>query len=446
MKIIVIGTGYVGLITGLSFSRFGHKVTCIDNNKEIVEKINNGIPTFFENGLQDLLNQELSSGRFKACLSLKECIEEVDLIFVAVGTPSLKNGSINMRFIKQVSVLIGKEIKHRNRFISIIIKSTVLPTTTDTLVREIIEKYSGKILGQFGLGMNPEFLREGSALKDFMEPDRVVIGFEDLKTKEYLDYLYKSWDCEKLFVNTRTAELIKYANNCLLALQISASNEIANLSAFIGNIDIKEVMLGVHLDKRWNPKLNNKRVNPQILDYLYPGCGFGGSCFPKDIKALINFGKKKENEMKILQSVIELNSNQPKIIIRDLSKVINLNSQNIMILGLSFKPDTDDIRESPALIIVRELLKENNRVFLHDPIAIDNFKKEIGFSTKITYSNNWEDDIHNSSIVIILTKWKEYEKLNSKDLNGKIIYDARRLLKKENISCKKYMSIGLSVL
>ena len=445
MKIVVIGTGYVGLITGLGFSKFGHKVTCIDKNNEIVDKINNGIPTFFENGLNDLLNEQLSSGRFNASTSLKECIDGVDLIFVAVGTPSLKNDSIDLSYIKQVSVLIGKEIKHINRFISIIVKSTVIPTTTDTLVREIIEEYSEKKLGDFGLGMNPEFLREGSALKDFMEPDRVVLGYEDIKTKGYLNDLYKSWDCEKLFVNARTAELIKYANNSLLALLISASNEIANLSALIGNIDIKEVMFGVHLDRRWNPKVENERINPQILDYLYPGCGFGGSCFPKDVKALINFGNEKGNNMKILKSVIELNSNQPKIIIRDLSKFINLNSQNIMILGLSFKPDTDDIRESPSLIIVRELLKKNHKICLHDPIAMDNFKNEIGFNTKIRYSNNWEDDICNSSIVIILTKWKEYEKLNNKDLSGKIIYDARRLLQMESINCQKYMSIGLSI-
>ena len=444
MKIIVIGTGYVGLITGLSFSRFGHKVTCIDNNKEIVEKINNGIPTFFENGLQELLNQELSSGRFNASINLKECIEGVDLIFVAVGTPSLKDGAIDLSYIERVSELIGNEIKHLNRFISIIIKSTVLPTTTDTLVRNIIEKFSEKKLGQFGLGMNPEFLREGSALKDFMEPDRVVLGYEDLKTKEYLDSLYNSWDCEKLFVNTRTAELIKYANNSLLALLISASNEIANLSALIGNIDIKEVMSGVHLDKRWNPKLKNKRINPQILDYLYPGCGFGGSCFPKDVKALIDFGQKRENDMLILKSVIDINANQPKIIIRDLSKFTDLNYQNILILGLSFKPDTDDIRESPALTIVGEFLKTNSKICLHDPIAMNNFKNQIGFNSKIRYTKNWEFDIDSSSIIVILTKWKEYEKLNHKDLSGKIIYDARRLLARENLNCEKYMSIGLS--
>ena len=444
MKIIVLGTGYVGLITGLGFSKFGHTVTCIDKNKEIVEKINKGIPTFFENGLQQLLKQELSLGRFNASTNLKNSIDGVDLIFVAVGTPSLKDGGIDLSYIKEISILIGNEIKNINRFISIVIKSTVLPTTTDTFIRQIIEKYSGKILGEYGLGMNPEFLREGSAIKDFMEPDRLVLGYEDLKTKKYLDNLYKSWNCEKLFVNTRTAELIKYTNNSLLALLISASNEIANLSTLIGNIDINEVMNGVHLDKRWNPKINNKRINPQILDYLYPGCGFGGSCFPKDVKALVDFGQKKENDMKILKSVIEINSNQPKIIMRDLSKVINLNSQNILILGLAFKPETDDIRESPALIIVREFLNKDNTIYLHDPIAMANFKKEIGFSRKLKYSKNWEDDVANSSIIIILTKWKEYEKLNSKNLNGKIIYDARRLLKKENINCQKYMSIGLS--
>ncbi len=443
MKIIVIGTGYVGLITGLGFSSLNHQVTCVDINEKVVEKLNKGIPTFFEKGLEDLLKKELSSGRFKANTNLKEDIQEVDLIFIAVGTPSLNNGKIDLSFIKTVSETIGKEIKNIDRFISIIVKSTVLPKTTDTLVREIIEDFSEKELGEFGLGMNPEFLREGSALEDFMNPDRIIIGFEDIKTKKSLANLYESWDCEKIFVNTRTAELIKYTNNGFLALLISATNEIAKISSSIGNIDIKEVMHGVHLDKRWNPKVNNKRVYPKIIDYLEAGCGFGGSCFPKDVKALIKYGEENGNDMKIFRNIIEINNDQPKTIIRDLSKVTSFEDKNILILGLAFKPGTDDVRESPAIAVVKELLKKDIKIFLHDPIAIINFKKEIGANSKIKFINNWLDQVSKSAIIIILTKWEEYEKLNYSNLSGKIIYDARRVLSKEKLYCRKYMSIGL---
>ena len=399
MNIIVIGTGYVGLITGLGFSSLNHQVTCVDINNEVVEKLNKGIPTFFEKGLEDLLNKEISSGRFKATTNFKKDIQEVDLIFIAVGTPSLNNGKIDLSFVKKVSETIGKEIKNIDRYISIIIKSTVLPTTTDTLVRELIEKFSEKQLGEFGLGMNPEFLREGSALEDFMNPDRIVIGFEDVKTKKLLENLYKSWNCEKIFVNTRTAELIKYTNNTFLALLISATNEIARISSSIGNIDIKEVMHGVHLDKRWNPKVNNKRVYPKIIDYLEAGCGFGGSCFPKDVKALINYGEEKGNNVNILKNIIEINNDQPKTIIRDLSKVTSFEEKNILILGLAFKPFTDDVRESPAITVVKELLKKDTKIFLHDPIAINNFKKEIGDNENMKFINNWLYQVSKSEII-----------------------------------------------
>tara|TARA_Y100000589_G_scaffold315100_1_gene338211 strand:- start:628 stop:1965 length:1338 start_codon:yes stop_codon:yes gene_type:complete len=443
MKIIVIGTGYVGLITGLGFSSLNHQVTCVDVNRKIVDKLNSGIPTFYEKGLKDLLTKEISSGRFKVTTSLKEDIKDVDLIFIAVGTPSLENGKIDLSFIKQASETIGKEIKNIDRFISIIIKSTVLPTTTDTLVREIIKKFSEKDLGEFGLGMNPEFLREGSALNDFMLPDRIVIGFEDIKTKKYLENLYKSWNCEKIFVNSRTAELIKYTNNTFLALLISATNEIANISSSIGNIDINEVMNGVHLDKRWNPKVKNKRISPGILDYLQAGCGFGGSCFPKDVKALIKYGEEKGNDVDILKNIIQINNNQPKIIIRDLLRVTSFKNKNILILGLAFKPGTDDVRESPAISVVNEFLRRDIKIFLHDPIAMINFKKEIGSNENLKFVDNWLDQVSKSEIIIILTKCKDYQKIYHSNLSDKIIYDARRLLNKEDFLCKKYMSIGL---
>ena len=290
MNIAVIGSGYVGLITGLSLSKIGNQVRCVDLNQGIIKNLNLGIPHFFEEGLQELLRSEIDSGRFKASSKLEHLDLEFELIIIAVGTPSDSEGNIDLNYIKSASKDVGRFIKKSKNFISIVIKSTVLPSTTDTLVREIIENESSKVLGEFGLGMNPEFLREGSAIEDFMNPDRIVIGTEDEETKSKLKKLYSSWNCDKIFVNSRTAELIKYTNNCFLALQISASNEIANLAYDIGGIDVADVLKGVHLDKRWNPIKNGERSHPGILNYLKAGCGFGGSCFPKDVKALRNLG------------------------------------------------------------------------------------------------------------------------------------------------------------
>ena len=239
MKIAIIGSGYVGLITGLCLASKGNDVRCIDLNKKVVDQINNGIPCFYEKGLEQLLKQQLNLKKFYAFSNLNEIDFEVELIIIAVGTPSDKNGSIDLRFIKQASKDIGLYIKNLNHHISIVVKSTVLPRTTDTIIRRNFRKRKFKKIGEFGLGMNPEFLKEGNAIDDFMYPDRIVIGSEDDKTKTKLKDLYRPWDCEKLFVNSRTAEFIKYANNCFLALQISTTNEIANLAFEIGQVVFK---------------------------------------------------------------------------------------------------------------------------------------------------------------------------------------------------------------
>lgn len=442
MKITVIGTGYVGLITGLCLSSLGNEVTCIDINISIVQKLNNGLPTIFEDGLEDLLKSELSSKRFKVSMNIKKSISESETVFIAVGTPSLENGEIDLSYIEKALITVSRELRNINRYISIVIKSTVLPTTTDTFIRKLIEKYSGKKLGQFGLGMNPEFLREGSAINDFMNPDRIIIGTEDFQTQKNLEELYKNFNCEKILVNTRTAELIKYANNSLLALLISATNEISNLSALIGKIDIKDVMRGVKLDKRWNPIINNKRIYPGILEYLNPGCGFGGSCLPKDVSAFIKLGLEKGKDLKIMKSILDVNINQPKQIIIDLEEIIDLHKKKILILGLSFKPGTDDVRMSPSLSLVRELSKQENDIYAHDPVSIDNFKKEINLKIKIHYCKSWDENLKEVDIVILLTGWDMYKKIYGLNLKNQIIYDARRILKKEKLICKRYLGLG----
>ena len=443
MNIAIIGSGYVGLITGLCLSKQNNIVRCIDLNTQIVENINNGIPHFFEEGLNELLADELEAKRFKALSSLENIDIEIELIIIAVGTPSDNSGDIDLSYIEEASKNIGKFIKKNKHHISIVIKSTVLPTTTDLFVRQILEDESSKKVGDFGLGMNPEFLREGSAIKDFLYPDRVVIGWEDKKTKERLEKLYSPWDCEKIIVNSRTAELIKYTNNCFLALQISASNEFANLAYKIGNIDIEDVMSGLNLDKRWNPKKNGKRLNPGILNYLKSGCGFGGSCFPKDVKAIRNYGIKKGLKMEMARSIININNRQPAELVKIMEEIDNLEKLSILILGLSFKENTDDIRESPAIQIIKQLRNKVKKIFAHDPMAIENFTLVIPPQKKLEYVKNWENFVTRSDVILVLNGWKNFKKLENFDLRKKYLIDPRRVFNK-SINVKKYLTIGLN--
>lgn len=444
MNIAVIGSGYVGLITGLCLAEKGNNVRCIDLNKNIVANINRGIPHFYEVGLKTLLNDQLKSKKFFGLTNLN-CLDiDIEIIIIAVGTPSEITGDIDLSFIKNVSKEIGIFLKNINQHISIVVKSTVLPGTTDKLIKKIIEKESSKDLGEFGLGMNPEFLREGNAIHDFLNPDRIVIGSEDQKTTLRLKKLYENWNCEKLYVNCRTAEFIKYANNCFLALQISTANELANLAFEIEKVDIDEILYGVHLDKRWNPTINGKRSNPGILQYLKAGCGFGGSCFPKDIKAMRNLGQNRGLKMKMLDSIIEVNDHQHLEVLNIISNIKYLHEIDLLFLGLSFKENTDDIRESPALKIIPLLENKTKKIFAHDPLAIENFRKETIQFEGLEYIDDWEDKVESCKVIVLLTKWKEYKKLEEFNLKDKIIVDPRRFIDKNKIKVNKYLSIGLN--
>jgi UDPglucose 6-dehydrogenase/GDP-mannose 6-dehydrogenase len=305
VNVAIIGIGYVGLVTGVCLSAKGHKVTCLDINPGIVKRLNQGEPHLYEKGLRELLSSVISNGLFRAALAEPQALEGSSITIIAVGTPSV-NGSIDLSSVGNAGLLFARYLKGTRRYSSVVLKSTVIPGTTDTYLRTIIEHESGMVLGEFGLGMNPEFLREGEAIEDFMEPDRIVIGYEDNTTKSLLEELYSPWGCTKLFVNTRTAEMIKYANNCLLATQISAVNELANIASAVSGVDIFEVMQGIHLDKRWSPILEDgQRVQPEILTYLRPGCGFGGSCFPKDVEALLSQARSLNAPALILEAVLE---------------------------------------------------------------------------------------------------------------------------------------------
>ncbi|MCD6473677.1 MAG: UDP-glucose/GDP-mannose dehydrogenase family protein [Thermoplasmata archaeon] len=405
MDITVVGAGYVGLTTGVAFAELGNNVRLIDIDKEKIEKIRKGIAPIYEEGLQEMLQRNMD--RIKATTTYNEID---DIVFVCVGTPSLPDGSINLSYVKEAVENAARNMEEG----IIVIKSTVFPGTTEKILRPIAEKYSNKI----SLAMNPEFLREGKALHDFMHPDRIVIGARDEKTAEMLKELYKPIDAPILVTNPTVAELIKYASNAFLATKISFANEIGNLAKMLG-IDVYEVMKGVAMDHRISPY------------FLNAGVGFGGSCFPKDLKALRAGAKKLGYDMRLIDAVLKINEEQPLRLLKILEKYVELEGSIIAILGLAFKANTDDVRESRAIPIIKELLKRGAKIKAYDPMAMENMKKIF---PEIEYCNSIEKAIENADACLILTDWKEFEEINFDAMKRKIVIEGRRILKnKEGI-------------
>jgi len=445
MKVAVIGTGYVGLVSGVCLAAKGHDVTCVDLDPTIVTRLNRAEATIHERNLPALLFEVIAARRFRVTLHLPEALEDAEVALLAVGTPSIR-GEIDLSQVLGAARAIGQFVATSDRYLSVVVKSTVIAGTTDTVIRKEIEQASGKRLGEFGLGMNPEFLREGEAVADFMEPDRIVFGHEDEITLERLQRLYAPWDVDKIVVNTRTAELIKYANNALLATQISTVNEFANLAAAIGGIDIMDVMAGVHMDKRWNPAVAGKRVDPGILTYLVPGCGFGGSCFPKDVQALRTQGERHGVPMAMLNAVLDVNDAQPYQVCEILKRQCgSLAGKRVLLLGLAFKPDTDDVRESASLRIASDLLAADAALCVHDPVAAEPFAKAMGGQAdELTFTEDWQAAVVDHEIIVVATRWREYGDLVHLPLSGKMIFDARRMFQRADLSEAHYVSIGLS--
>tara|TARA_B100001063_G_scaffold245589_1_gene281713 strand:- start:1721 stop:3061 length:1341 start_codon:yes stop_codon:yes gene_type:complete len=446
MKIAIIGTGYVGLVSGVCFASKGHMVTCFDLNKDTIDILKNGQTPIYENGLVELM-LENRKNIFYEVLDTKTEVNllEFDAIIVAVGTPTVK-GKIDLSQIKSVAIMIARLLKNSEKYISIILRSTVLPGTTDTFFKNIIENQSGKKLGQFGLGMNPEFLREGSAIEDFLKADRIVMGYEDTATLNIMREMYSSWNCQKLQVNSRSAEMLKYVNNTLLATLISSVNEHANIARQIGGIDFKEVMHSVYLDNRWSPLMaDGNKLFPKILDYLKPGCGYGGSCFPKDVRALSAIAKEMSVQPKIIDAVIEVNNNQPNLIVEILkNKVKNISNKRVLILGLAFKPETDDVRDSVSLKIINLLHDKVLSLSAHDPVAIENTKKLMSPLVNLNYVDDWKNAIYKADIIIIATNWSVYKSIEQLEgiISDKIIFDTRSLLDTSIIDNKNYLSFN----
>ncbi len=446
MKISVIGSGYVGLVSGVCFAETGHDVVCIDLDQEKVDKINQGIPPIYERGLDDLLKKN-SKQRLTATTDFNRAVAETDVSFIAVGTP-FDGKEIDLTYIKKVSEQIGKVIGEKNTYHMVVVKSTVVPGTTDTVVLPILESHSGKKAGvDFGVGMNPEFLREGEAIQDFMVPDRIVMGSVDKKGHELLEEIYAGFrDAPKIRTTNKTAEMIKYTSNSLFATMISFSNEIANLCTSLGDIDVTEVMKGVHLDKRLTPLVDGKRLVPTFTTYIEAGCGFGGSCFPKDVKALISHGKTVGRSMDLLEAVISVNEKQPLQVISMMEKHCkNLQDLNIAILGLAFKPGTDDMRESPAIPVIQHLRNHGANINAYDPVASHEAEKLFG-KHKIQYCKTLMQTIEKADVIILLTAWEEFKSLPDIIANlsvSPLVIDGRRMLDKKQIA--NYEGIGLQV-
>lgn len=446
MKISVIGTGYVGLVSGLGLASVGHSVVCYDLNPEIIQSLNNGIPTIHEDGLEPLLKQLLRSGNIAFELLTSESLSLSDVILIAVGTPS-KDGNIDLSFIRSAAKSAGESLNLSTHPVSIIVKSTVTPGTTSIVVREEINAVLEKPTREFGLGMNPEFLREGSAISDFQNPDRIIFGHEDQIALGHLRQMYESYNCPKIEVNTKTAELTKYANNFFLALQISASNEIANLASSLGGIDPLEVMSGVLYDRRWSGDWEKGESPHGIGAYLKPGPGFGGSCFPKDVEALISLGEESGGNQTIAQAVLNVNRNQPKQVAALLLGE-NFERKKILILGLAFKPDTDDVRETPANGFISALVSMGIKVLAHDPIAIQNFQSTFSsVSSSVTFVPDWKSAALEADVVVLLTPWEEYvtgvPKLSADYLT---LIDPRRAIHQSSLPTNwTYKSLGINL-
>lgn len=425
-KITIIGTGYVGLVTGAGISEFGHDVTCVDIDKDKIQKLNLGEIPIYEPELETIIKNNKSKGRLNFGTDINKAIKNSQIIFIAVGTPMSKNGDSDLSAIEEVAKIIGANL---NSYKVICTKSTV-PVGTGKKIEEIIKSINKSI--EFDYVSNPEFLREGAAVKDFFVPDRVVIGSSSQKAFEIMQDVYRPlYLNETPIVNTNveTAEMIKYASNAFLALKISYINEIANLCELVG-ADVHVVSKTMGQDGRISSK------------FLHPGPGFGGSCFPKDTMALANAGKKNKIKMNTVEAAIKTNNEQKLRMVDKIKSLLDnkIKDKTITVLGLAFKPKTDDIRDAASTIIIPKLINEGAIINTYDPVAMDNFKS---LKYKINYFDNWQDAVKGADALILLTEWNEFRGIDLLELKSllkePIVLDTKNIL-----SIKKLNSIGFS--
>lgn len=443
MRVTVVGCGYVGLVTAVCLAEIGHTVVCVDSDQAKVDAINFGTPIIYEKSLDLLLKRQLSLGSLSASTTLDIEIENSDVSIIAVGTP-FNGNAIDLSYIKEVTKSIGGALS-RNRYHVVCVKSTVTPGTTNGLVRSLLESTSSLTAGvDFGLCMTPEFLAEGSAVSDFMNPDRIVIGCFDQRTEAVVRSLYAPLHCSDILVTSpTTAELGKYAANSLLATLISFSNEIAAISSRCEDTDAVEVMRTLYLDRRLSPLTDNGRVSPGILSYLHAGAGFGGSCFPKDVRSLISFASTLGVNANILKQVMSRNDEQPGELVRLLRIKAggDLKGRRVAVLGLSFKPGTDDVRETPAIKVLDILVRLGANVIAHDPVASTRIADVF---PDVMFTENLESAIDEAEYALIITAWPEYQDLPKLLKDARIpIVDGRRIINPE--AYENYTGIGRPV-
>lgn len=436
MKITVVGSGYVGLVTGTCFAEIGIEVTCVDIDQEKISKLEKGISPIYEPGLDEMLVRNIEKGRLRFTTDLTSCVNDAEVIFSAVGTPPDEDGSADLQYVLDVARTVGKVM---NKHLIIVTKSTV-PVGTARKVRNAIQEELNK-RGEsltFDVVSNPEFLKEGAAIDDFMKPDRIVVGVESEYAKEVMAKLYKPFTLNNhpvIFMDVPSAEMTKYAANSMLATRISFMNDIANLCELVG-ADINMVRKGIGSDSRIGHK------------FLYAGVGYGGSCFPKDVKALIKTAEQNQHPLRILQAVEEVNEDQKKVLFRKLEKYFkgNLDGRRIAVWGLSFKPQTDDMREAPSLVLIDLLLKAGCSVIAYDPVAMKEANRRIGDA--ISYAKDPYDALIDADALLLVTEWTEFRYPNlqvmKKLMKTPVVFDGRNIYDPTDLKDAgfDYFSIG----
>ena len=426
-KVAVAGTGYVGLVAGVCFAEKGQNVICVDVDKEKIKKMKEGQAPIYELDLEEMMRKNYKEGRINYTTDYQTAYKDADFIFIGVGTPERADGSANLDYVFEVAKQIASVIE---KDCVIVVKSTVPIGTNDEVEKIIKENLKHNV--KISVASNPEFLAQGTAVRDTLKASRIVIGTEDKETEEKMLGLYKNFDAPKITTNRRSAEMIKYASNDFLALKISYINDIANLCEHVG-ADIQDVTKGMSLDER----IGNK--------FLNAGCGYGGSCFPKDTKALHYLAEQGGYELKTIKAAIEVNKNQKLILIKKARKNFpSFKDLNIAILGLTFKPGTDDLREAPSLENIPILLEEGAKIKAYDPVGEENFKKK--YPTELTYTKTPQEALKNADVCFIFTEWKEIKEIKPQEfielMKTPIIYDGRNIYSLDDMKGTQYYSIG----
>lgn len=438
MKIAVVGTGYVGLVTGTCFAEMGTEVYCVDIDKKKIDNLQNGIIPIFEPGLDEMVERNHKAGRLQFTTDLTSILNNVDIVFSAVGTPPDEDGSADLKYVMDVARNVGKNL---NKYILVVTKSTV-PVGTATLVKQAIREEldkRGKNDIEFDVASNPEFLKEGAALDDFMHPDRVVVGIENDKARKLMEKLYKPFTLNNypiIYTDIPSAEMIKYAANAMLATRISFMNEIANLCEIVG-ADVSMVRKGIGADVRIGSK------------FLYAGCGYGGSCFPKDVKALINTAKKNGYNMRILNAVEDVNEFQKNVLFDKLLKYYDgsIAGKTIALWGLAFKPNTDDMREAPALVLIDKIIKAGAKIRAYDPVAMEEAHRRLDNS--IIYAKDIYDATVNADAILMVTEWNEFRlpmwNVIKKTMNEPVVFDGRNIFNKQELNELGFDYFGIGI-